>query len=76
MNRALTAGLAYFVLVFALAFAMGVLRVLVLVPRLGEVAAVLIEDGNNIKKQEWNNSTPAFFNNTILLCKHLLTLAN
>jgi len=40
---ALKAGLAYFLVVFAFAFAMGVLRVLVLIPRLGEVAAVLLE---------------------------------
>ena len=43
MARALKAGIAYFVVVFAFAFAMGALRVLVLVPRLGELAAVLIE---------------------------------
>lgn len=43
MIRALKAGLAYFLVVFALAFAMGMLRVLVLVPRIGEVPAVLIE---------------------------------
>ena len=43
MARALKAGIAYFVVVFAFAFAMGTLRVLVLVPRLGELTAVLIE---------------------------------
>ena len=43
MTRTLKAGTAYFLVVFTFAFAMGVLRVLVLVPRMGEVAAVLIE---------------------------------
>ena len=42
-SRAVIAGLAYFAWVFAFAFAVGVLRVLVLAPRLGEVGAVLVE---------------------------------
>ena len=43
MIPALKAGLAYFVVVFTLAFAMGIARVLVMIPRIGELAAVLIE---------------------------------
>ena len=39
----LRAGLAYFAIVFAVAFALGSLRVLVVAPRLGPVAAVLVE---------------------------------
>ncbi|HET6468556.1 MAG TPA: hypothetical protein VFG43_09290 [Geminicoccaceae bacterium] len=42
MRAALQAGAAYFAVVFAAGFALGTLRVLVLVPRLGE-AAVLLE---------------------------------
>lgn len=43
MTRAAIAGLLYFAAVFALGFAAGVVRRLVLVPRLGETAAVLLE---------------------------------
>ena len=41
--RGALVGLVYFGVVFAIAFALGTLRVLVLIPRLGETAAVLIE---------------------------------
>ena len=41
--RATGAGAIYFAIVFAWAFALGIVRVLVVAPRLGEVAAVLIE---------------------------------
>lgn len=41
--RALKAGAIYFVAVFTLGFCLGVLRTLVLVPRLGETLAVLAE---------------------------------
>jgi hypothetical protein len=37
------AGLSYFGAVFAIGFALGILRVLIVIPRLGETAAVLIE---------------------------------
>lgn len=43
MQRALLAGLVYVAVVFAAAFAIGVVRVLVLAPRLGETVAVLLE---------------------------------
>jgi len=43
MMRAAWAGLAYFGVVFAAGFALGTLRVLVLAPRLGESASVLLE---------------------------------
>ncbi|WP_309603794.1 hypothetical protein [Phenylobacterium sp.] len=41
--RATGAGAVYFAIVFAWAFALGVVRVLVVAPRVGEVAAVLVE---------------------------------
>jgi hypothetical protein len=40
---AFKAGLAYFATVFAVGFVLGALRVLVVVPRVGEMAGVLIE---------------------------------
>lgn len=43
MSRAVTAGLLYFAAVFALGFLLGVIRVTLLVPRLGEATAVSIE---------------------------------
>ncbi len=43
MVRPLWAGAAYFGLVFGLGFALGVVRVLITAPRLGEIRAVLLE---------------------------------
>jgi hypothetical protein len=43
MPRALQAGVLYYGLIFALGFALGALRVLVVAPATGEVAAVLLE---------------------------------
>lgn len=43
MSQTLIAGVWYFVIVFAIGFALGTLRTLFLVPRLGETIAVLIE---------------------------------
>jgi hypothetical protein len=43
MKQTLAAGAAYFVIVFALGFALGTLRVLVVAPRLGTTLAVLLE---------------------------------
>lgn len=43
MRRAVIAGAVYFLLVFAVGFALGTFRVLVLLPWIGELAAVLLE---------------------------------
>ncbi|WP_292066156.1 hypothetical protein [Brevundimonas sp. UBA7664] len=43
MRRALAAAAAYFAIVFALAFLLGVARTLFVAPRVGELVAVLIE---------------------------------
>ena len=43
MLAALQAGLAYFAAVFAVSFALGTVRVLLLIPNLGESTAVLLE---------------------------------
>jgi hypothetical protein len=42
-RRAFQAGLAYFAVVFAVAFVVGVGRVLLVAPRLGDTGAVLLE---------------------------------
>jgi len=43
LRTAVTAGLAYVAIAFAAGFALGVLRVTLIAPRLGETAAVLLE---------------------------------
>jgi hypothetical protein len=43
VTRALSAGVRYFLAVFAIGFALGTLRAIVVVPRIGETAAVLLE---------------------------------
>jgi hypothetical protein len=43
MGRALTAATAYFLILFTLGFALGIVRVLLLIPRIGEFAATLAE---------------------------------
>lgn len=43
MTRAITAGARYFLVVFALGFALGTLRTLFVAPRFGETTAVLLE---------------------------------
>jgi hypothetical protein len=43
MKRALTAGTVYFLILFALGFVLGTLRVTVVVPRLGAFAATMAE---------------------------------
>lgn len=43
MRKAVVAGILYFAVVFALAFAIGAVRVLLVAPRLGETLAVLLE---------------------------------
>jgi hypothetical protein len=41
--RSLIAGAVYFLVVFAIGYGLGTLRVLIVIPRIGETAAVLIE---------------------------------
>ena len=43
MRKAVVAGILYFAVVFAFAFAIGTVRVLLVAPRLGEALAVLLE---------------------------------
>lgn len=43
MRRALAAAAAYFAIVFSLAFALGIVRTLLVAPRTGDVVAVLVE---------------------------------
>lgn len=43
MSEALRAGVVYFVVVFATGFLLGTIRVLAIIPQVGETAAVLLE---------------------------------
>lgn len=43
MSQAIRAGLLYFLAVFAIGFGLGTIRTLLVIPRLGAIAAVLIE---------------------------------
>ena len=43
MQSALKAGIFYFATVFAVGFALGTIRVLTIVPRVGEMVAIVIE---------------------------------
>ncbi|MEG3143317.1 hypothetical protein U1839_01505 [Sphingomonas sp. RT2P30] len=43
MTRIIAAALAYFAIVFGLGFLLGTIRVLFVIPRIGETAAVLVE---------------------------------
>ena len=43
MRKAVVAGILYFAVVFAFAFAIGTVRVLLVAPRLGETLAVVLE---------------------------------
>lgn len=43
MKRAIIAGSIYFVILFAIGFAFGTIRVLVLAPRFGDLAATMVE---------------------------------
>jgi ABC-type uncharacterized transport system permease subunit len=59
MTKALRAGCTYFAGVFAVGFLLGVLRTLVLAPRIGETLAVLIE-------------LPIILGVSWLICGHIL----
>ena len=43
MTRAIAAAVVYFALAFAAGFVLGTVRVMLVGPRIGEIAAVLIE---------------------------------
>lgn len=43
MRRALVAGSAFFLILFALGFALGTIRVMIIAPRFGELAATMVE---------------------------------
>ena len=62
MTKALQAGCTYFARAFAVGFLLGVLRTLVLVPRIGETMAVLIE-------------LPIILGVSWLICGHILRRA-